>query len=126
MATLDDYDRFDVADLAIAPRTVLSGGHTVSEPERKLLVAVLTDAIVRYRLRGMLTDGARRSQLGEAARWILSDDRRWPYSFVNVCDALGLDPSAVRRAVIGGCSTLATRLRTTSMRSPVRRRSAAG
>ena len=125
MATWDEYDTLDAADLALAPRTVPTGEYTVAEPERKLLVAVLTDAIVRYRLRGTLTDLPRRARLGEAERWILSNDRRWPYSFVNVCDALGLDPTAVRRAVTAGRSSLASRIRTTTTRTPVRRRALA-
>jgi hypothetical protein len=31
--------------------------------------------------------------------WFRSDDTRWPYSFVNVCDGLGLSPGAVRRTL---------------------------
>jgi hypothetical protein len=25
-------------------------------------------------------------------RWLAEDDRDWPFSFVNVCDALAIDP----------------------------------
>jgi hypothetical protein len=35
----------------------------------------------------------------EAEQWIESGDRRWAFSFVTVCEALGLEPSAVRVAL---------------------------
>lgn len=35
----------------------------------------------------------------EAEQWIESGDRRWAFSFVTVCEALGLEPSAVRLAL---------------------------
>jgi hypothetical protein len=31
--------------------------------------------------------------------WFASDDTDWPYSFVNICDGLGLAASAIRAAV---------------------------
>jgi hypothetical protein len=31
--------------------------------------------------------------------WVRSDDRTWPFSFLRICDALGLSPSAVRRGL---------------------------
>jgi hypothetical protein len=35
----------------------------------------------------------------EAEQWIESGDRRWAFSFVTVCEALGLEPTAVRVAL---------------------------
>jgi hypothetical protein len=73
---------------------------TIVEPERRLLLAVLTDAIVRVR---QLAAGQRkhaRRELVEAVRWIRSDDRGWPCSFVNVCVALDLAHEPIRRAVL--------------------------
>jgi hypothetical protein len=37
----------------------------------------------------------------EVRRWFASDEQRWPYAFVPICDGIGLDPSAVRRKVLG-------------------------
>ena len=64
-------------------------------PERALMHAVLDDAI------GCLAgDVGQRRERGtlaaEARQWIDDPDRRWPYSFENVCDALGLDADYMR------------------------------
>jgi hypothetical protein len=67
--------------------------------EKRLMLAVLTDAI------GVLTKGARangprRERLfEETLEWLADDDTRWPYSFVNLCAGLGLDAAAVRSAL---------------------------
>lgn len=40
-----------------------------------------------------------RRLFAEATEWIAADDREWPFSFVNVCDALDLSVSRVRSAI---------------------------
>ena len=32
----------------------------------------------------------------EAEKWFFSDDSHWLFSFVSVCDALGLQPQCIR------------------------------
>ncbi len=71
----------------------------LAEPERRLLLAVLVDAIVGYL---KLKTGAPAGEEGELAqdeRWIFSDDRRWLCSFRNICDALDIEPTALRGAL---------------------------
>jgi len=69
-------------------------------PERRLRAAVLEEALHCLHLRAVRagTSGPRwRSSVrDEAVRWFASDDRRWPFSFLNLCDALDLDPAVVR------------------------------
>jgi hypothetical protein len=36
----------------------------------------------------------------EAERWIRSDDREWPCSFVNICEALDIAYAPLRRAML--------------------------
>ncbi len=55
------------------------------------MLAVLTDAIELI-LEDPAPLGARR----RAAEWVRSDDRHWPFSFVNLCETLGLDPERLR------------------------------
>jgi hypothetical protein len=70
------------------------------QPERRLMLAVLSDAIVLFQTRGpQLTQ---RRDLEDAKRWILSDDRVWAFSFVNVCDTLGIAFEPLRRALLKG------------------------
>jgi len=72
----------------MTPRRVL-------DPERRLMLAVLHEAVTSY-----LEDRRSvRGNLREVEQWFASDDATWPYSFGNLCDALGLDRSAVRRAL---------------------------
>lgn len=63
------------------------------QPERRLLIAVLDEAI-----HNALRTPPRRVTADSWA-WIGSDDTAWPFSFCNVCDALGLDAAAVRTAL---------------------------
>ena len=62
--------------------------------ERRLMAAVLTDAIQVY------LKGRRESLLfREAERWIESSDRGWLLSYENVCDVLQIDAGLLRRAL---------------------------
>lgn len=83
-------------------RTFVPVGMTVPEwvdevagtlsPEKQLWFAVLLDAIA------LCGPGTwHRRDRAEAQRW-LADDGEWIGSYVYVCDALNLSPSAVRRA----------------------------
>jgi len=65
--------------------------------ERALRAAVLIDAIrCLVGVAGAREERARQSAL----RWILSRDTRAPFSFHNVCEALGLDPVRLRRSLL--------------------------
>jgi hypothetical protein len=72
----------------------------IAEPERRLLLAVLVDAIVCLQRRAALPPGPRRAQLDESERWVRSNSRSWPISFVNVCEGLGLAHEPLRRALL--------------------------
>ncbi len=68
---------------------------TVS-PETALMYSVLQDAFLCLQKTGELTPRARRLAQ-EAEKWFLSDDSGWIFSFLPICDALGLDPEYMRR-----------------------------
>ena len=64
-----------------------------------LMRAVLTDAIECYQQQ-CIADGRRVQRLAkEAEAWLFDDDERWPFAFVNVCAALGMEPEYVRRGL---------------------------
>jgi hypothetical protein len=71
----------------------------VSQPERRLLFAILSDALVRFRRLATAPRHVTR-ELIEAERWTRSDDREWPCSFINVCEALDIAHGPLRRAVL--------------------------
>lgn len=71
------------------PRSIVS-------PETALMYAVLEDAFLCLQKSGELTPhDQHRAQ--EAEMWFLSDDSRWVFSFLPICDALGLDPGYLRK-----------------------------
>jgi len=65
-------------------------------PGKRLMLAVLEGALLDLqRSAGARTPRARRLA-DEVDAWFAADDEGWPCSFLNVCQALGLDVSAVR------------------------------
>jgi hypothetical protein len=71
------------------------------QPERRLMLAVLESAIaewlVRRETRVAPRHAARVCVDEDLPGWFASSDRRWPYSFENICAALGLDAGGIRR-----------------------------
>jgi len=77
----------------------------LAEPQKRLMAAVL-HAVVDdcrggsvYRQatgQGVVEAGSVR----KAVAYVASTDRTWPFSFENLCDALGLDSIALRRELI--------------------------
>lgn len=68
-------------------------------PEKRLMLAVLEDAVAAYQRCACASTPAGRRDFLEAQSWIESDDVAWPFSFRNICDALGLDGDAVRQGL---------------------------
>ena len=68
-------------------------------PEKRLMLAVLEDAIGLF-CRHRHAQGRRRRRVAEAVIWLWSDSRDGPFAFVNVCEALGLDPLYVRAGLV--------------------------
>ena len=66
------------------------------EPEKKLLLAVLEDAIACFQKYVFARDGKGRVLFLESEEWILEGDTDWLFSFANVCEMLGFEPSYLR------------------------------
>jgi len=71
-----------------------------AEGERRLLFAVLEDAIRCY-LKHRDGDQACRKdpEFLEAARWLSSDEESGPFSFVTVCEVLGINADRLRTGI---------------------------
>jgi hypothetical protein len=67
--------------------------------EVALMRAVLEDAIDCFQKQSGRTDRRSQRLLREAEEWLFSDDLRWPFSFLNICNVLGIDPEYVRRGL---------------------------
>lgn len=66
-------------------------------PERRLMLAVLQDALECYRKYAFAHDNRGQQMFSEARDWIFSQDKKWWYSFENICELLGFDPQYLRR-----------------------------
>jgi len=70
---------------------------------RRLMAAVLRSVL--YDCRGSAYARARgypptdSGAIHRAIAYVSSTDRRWPFSFENLCDALDLDPDLLRRSL---------------------------
>jgi hypothetical protein len=65
-------------------------------PEADLMRAVLEDAVQCIRV-GLHTTGRRQQRTArEAERWFESEEEAWPFSFLNICTVLGLNPEYIR------------------------------
>jgi hypothetical protein len=76
-------------------------------PERALALAVLEQSMEDLR-KFRFADRRRQQRLYmEAYRWVMSNDGSWPYSFVCLCDQLGLEVEPMRRGLLGDAAPVA-------------------
>lgn len=96
-------DAVKVGSIELLPDAVLPEqfygpprGAACSQSELALRRAVLDDAITCYQ-KQFVPHTQREWRLAhEAEEWLFSDDDRWPFSFVNICRALDLEPEYLR------------------------------
>ena len=67
--------------------------------ERRLMIAVLEDAVDVYRKQAGARDARAQQLFHEAEEWIEDPDQTWLFSFQNICDVLGLDADYLRRGL---------------------------
>jgi hypothetical protein len=71
------------------------------EPERRLMVAVLEDAVSCLSMNPRECNLRQRRQYEEAKQWVtVEEESEWIFSFRNICEVLGMDPSYLRRGLI--------------------------
>ncbi|GEM_PF-253521 len=70
------------------------------DPERVLMLAVLQDAVVCFQDNLKATCKRKQMMHLDAAEWIANEDRSYPFSFENVCEALGYDPAYMRQGLL--------------------------
>ena len=69
-------------------------------PERALALAVMWEAVTDLDKYRYATRRRQQRLYWEAYEWVTSDDRSWPFSFVNLCDALNLAVEPVRQQLL--------------------------
>ena len=66
------------------------------EGERRLMLAVLEDAVDSYRKYALARDPREQACFLEAREWFLSGDRSWLFAFENICDVLEMNADYLR------------------------------
>jgi hypothetical protein len=75
------------------------------EPEKKLLLAILEDAIACYQKYIFARDGKGKALFREAESWVGEKGNEAVFSFDSVCEMLGFDPEYLRRGLETWTST---------------------
>lgn len=75
-------------------------GEREASGEEVLAAAVLKLAFEDLQKHRGATDVRSRRAFREAYVWVKSNERRWPFSFLNVCDMLELSPGALRSKLL--------------------------
>lgn len=73
---------------------------TVLEPEKRLMLAILEDAIHCFQDNLLAQNVRSRRLFDEAEEWIVETDVDWIFSFENLCEALGFNPAYVRQGLL--------------------------
>jgi hypothetical protein len=67
--------------------------------ERRLMLAVLEDAIDCYQKYAHTNDLRGRQLFAESYDWIMSPDKRWLFSFENICQIVDMNPDYIRQGL---------------------------
>jgi hypothetical protein len=89
------------------PDTLLSAQYfetlrrrTIFEPEKRLMMAILQDAINSFQ-DNLLTPNVKAKKLSEEAEeWIVDKNGDWIFSFEIICQTLGFNPDYVRHGLL--------------------------
>ena len=89
------------------PDTLLSAQYfgnlrrtTLLEPEKRLMLAILEDAINCYQDNLLAKRGRAGRLFTEAEELILEKGSNWIFSFKNICETLGFNPEYVRQGLL--------------------------
>ena len=70
------------------------------EPEKRLMLALLEDAINCYQDNMNSRSSKKKRLFEETEQWILEAGGDWIFSFDSVCETLGLNPAYVRHGLL--------------------------
>ena len=70
-----------------------------AQPEKRLMLAVMEDAIATFQKSFPEANRRQRRLLRETEEWIQSNDASWPFSFENICAALDIEADYLRQGL---------------------------
>ena len=69
-------------------------------PEHELIAAILEEALADYQRCWKVCDKKAMERFADAQAWILESNSEWIFSFVNCCEALGIEPDYLRQGLL--------------------------
>ena len=70
-----------------------------ASPERRLMIAVLADAVQTWEKSADRCARCDRPPTDEVDAWFASDDISWPFAFLSICHHLGFEPNYIRSGI---------------------------
>jgi len=70
------------------------------EPEKRLMLVILEDAIACFQKYLFARDGKGKALFREAEEWVMEEGSHWLFSFENICELLELEPGYVRQGLV--------------------------
>ena len=89
-----------VEPAAVLPAQLLRQRPHKPPGEKRLMIAILADAIDCFRKHRFATRLRDRKIFEEVEEWLTTTEQRSVFSFGNICDVLEIDPSCVRRSLL--------------------------
>lgn len=94
-------DTLSQADIMLPSQYFASVGSAGLSGEKRLMLAVLIDAINVLQSWKGTGNPRKRREFAEAAQWVITHGTHHPFSFDSVCDALEIDSEVVRSRLSG-------------------------
>ena len=95
----DSSSLFDLEAIVPSQYPAWSGRDDGTSAERRLMLAVLRDAVDCYQRHALARDERGKALFADAKKWIESDEREWPLSYENICETLEINPEYLRRGL---------------------------
>ena len=70
------------------------------ESEKRLMLAVLEEAVLCFQKGIFAGDRRRKALFPDAEEWIMEENSDWPFSFENICEVLGINPAYLRQGLL--------------------------
>jgi hypothetical protein len=102
-AVMEDrsYSLFQPDVLVASQHLATTKSRTYREPEKKLMLAVLEDALFCFQNGLISRDNRKKRGLSsEAEEWIMEESGDWLFSFNEICELLGLGPQYLRKQLV--------------------------
>ena len=73
---------------------------TLMDPEKRLMMAILEDAVDCFQDNVLAETSKAKKLFRDAEEWVLKEGADWIFSFRNVCELLELDPDYLRAGLM--------------------------